>query len=389
MRLIREAVILAGGFGTRLAHVVPDVCKPMAPVAGHPFLKYILDQLADARIEHVVIADGYRREQIESCFGDGYKGMDITYSSETTPLLTGGAVKKAMSMCAGEWVYVFNGDTWFDVDISNLECAALKADAETKALIAVKRMRKFDRYGTVEFDECGYIYSFKEKRHSECGLINGGVYVMRRDALDDMPDKFSLENDYFKKVVSEAGTRLQAVECLGSFIDIGVPEDYERAQEMLASKAGNCKLAMFDRDGTINIDVGHLHEIEKLKLIEDTLEIMKSYSDDPDWRLVVITNQAGIAKGLYTETEMRTLHRFMDEIFAERGIKVSAWYFCPHHPEFTGDCSCRKPAPGMLLKAIREFGANPDESVMYGDKDIDREAARCAGVRFVKIGQSS
>lgn len=380
MRPYREAVVLAGGFGTRLAYVVPDVCKPMAPVAGRPFLRFIMDQLAGAGFDRVVVADGYRREQIEGFFGSAYRGMAIEYSPEETPLLTGGAVKRALGRCRADWVFVLNGDTWLDVDFAAMETAAADAPENSSAVIAVKRMHDFERYGTVDVDAGGALTAFHEKRPCEEGLINAGVYLLRGDALDGMSEKFSLESDYFERVVGDGA--LRAVECAGGFIDIGVPEDYELAQTMLASLAKSWKLAMFDRDGTINVDTGHLHETEKLELIPSTVDIMRAYSVDPDFKVVVVTNQAGIAKGLYTEADMRRLHRYMEDELERLGVHVDAWYFCPHHPDYTGPCKCRKPAPGMLLAAMHDFDSDPSRCVMYGDKPSDEAAAQAAGVVF-------
>ncbi|WP_165173758.1 NTP transferase domain-containing protein, partial [Adlercreutzia sp. ZJ242] len=123
----REAVVLAGGFGTRLAHVVPGVCKPMAPVAGEPFLRRVLDQLDAAGFARVVIADGYRREQIENYFMGTYRGLEVDYSPEDAPLLTGGALKGALALCARPEVFVLNGDTYLDADFAAME-RALAAD---------------------------------------------------------------------------------------------------------------------------------------------------------------------------------------------------------------------------------------------------------------------
>ena len=380
MRPYREAIVLAGGFGTRLAHVVSDVCKPMAPVAGRPFLRFIMDQLAAAGFDRAVVADGYRREQIEGFFGPAYRGMAIEYSPEETPLLTGGAVKRALNSCQSDWVFVLNGDTWLDVDFAAMEAAACDAPEGVSAVIAVKRMRDFERYGTVDVDAGGALTAFHEKRPCEEGLINAGIYLLRRHALDNMPEKFSLESDYFECVVGDRA--LRAVECSGGFIDIGVPEDYELAQTRLTPLAKSWKLAMFDRDGTINVDTGHLHEPEKLELIPSTIDIMRGYSDDPDYKVVVVTNQAGIAKGLYTEADMRRLHRFMEDELEKLGVHVDAWYFCPHHPDYTGPCDCRKPAPGMLLAAMDDFEAMPIDCVMYGDAVKDKEAAAAGNVVF-------
>ena len=385
MARTREAIVLAGGFGTRLAHVVPDVCKPMAPVAGRPFLRYIMDQLDGARFDRAVVADGYRREQIEGFFGSAYRGLQVEYSPEDEPLFTGGAVKQALAKCHNDWVFVLNGDTWLDVDFAAMEAVAAKAPASVQAVIAVKRMRDFERYGTVDVNVGGLITAFHEKQPCADGLINAGVYLVRHEALDAMPKKFSLENDFFEKVVADGA--LAACERGGGFIDIGVPEDYELAQTMLAPLAKRWKLAMFDRDGTINVDTGHLHEIEKLELIPETVREMERYAADPEYKVVVVTNQAGIAKGLYTEADMRALHRYMEDELEKLGARVDAWYSCPHHPDFTGECGCRKPAPGMLLAAMRDFDADAADCVMFGDKPSDEAAARAAGVEFILAGE--
>lgn len=375
---LREAIILAGGFGTRLAHVVSDVCKPMAPVAGQPFMRFILDQLADQRFDRVIIADGYKRESIEGFFGSQYRGMDIIYSPEDTPLGTGGAVKRALSFCKTEWVFVVNGDTYFDIDYQSMMESNGYADGSGDVVIAVKPMKDFDRYGTVDVASSGMILGFNEKKPCNEGLINAGVYLMRRDALDSMPEIFSLESDYFESIVDQGV--LFAVVNKGVFIDIGIPEDYECAQTLLSPLARSWNLAFFDRDGTINVDAGHLFEPEKLVLIPKTIEILKRFSEDPEWKTVVVTNQAGIAKGFYSEEDMRHLHHVLDAALAEQGCRIDAYYFCPHHPDFTEDCACRKPKPGMILAAMKDFCASPEHCVMYGDKESDMQAALASGI---------
>lgn len=378
----REAVVLAGGFGTRLAHAVPGVCKPMAPVAGEPFLRRVLDQLDAAGFARVVIADGYRREQIESYFMGTYRGLEVDYSPEDSPLLTGGAVRKALRTCTRPEVFVLNGDTWLDADFSAME-SMLTAHPRASCCIAAKRMEGFDRYGTLDVAPGGRISAFREKAPWDEGLINGGAYLIRRDVLEAEPDVFSLEGDWFARVVADGA--LVACETEGGFIDIGVPEDYARAQSIFAGAGDSHRLAMFDRDGTVNVDTVHMHRIEDCELIESTVDVMRRYSEDPTWRVAVVTNQAGIAKGLYTVGDMRLLHRQMAEMLRGRGVEVDAWYFCPHHPDFTGGCACRKPAPGMLLRAMRDFRADSAECVMYGDKLSDKHAAMAANVPFYRM----
>lgn len=383
----REAIIIAGGYGTRLAHIVSDVPKPMAPVAGRPFLRFILDELSENGFRRVVLAVGYKRECVERYFGDSYRGMEIVYSVEDSPLLTGGAVKKALGHCRSEWVYVFNGDTFLEVDFDLFDQALSLGKTQNYVFIASKQMRDSDRYGTLKISDLGVVQAFEEKKPGSSGAINAGVYLMRKESLEREPEIFSLEADFFERIAEEG--LLHVVPCKGCFIDIGIPADYELAQTLLAPFARKWKLAFFDRDGTINVDTGHLFEPQKLELVPQGIELLRRYSKDPSYKIVVVTNQAGIAKGLYDIEDMRSLHRVLDAKLEALGCRVDAYYFCPHHPDITGYCDCRKPRPGMLRKALFDFEANPSDCVLYGDKTSDIEAAKAAGVRGLMVDWQS
>lgn len=376
----RQAVILAGGKGTRLASVVNDVPKPMAQVGGRPFLRFILDNLSENGFCRVVIADGYKREVIESFFGTSYRGMKLLYSPEEFPLQTGGAVKQALSQCENGWAFVLNGDTFFDVDYDRFEMAALAAPDSVETILALKEVKDTSRYGIVSASRDGIVHSFAEKQYVDKGLINGGVYYMKTNALEFRPRAFSLEEEYLH--VAAARGSLLGVICDGRFIDIGIPEDYERAQTLLPPLNKSWKIAFFDRDGTINVDTGHLHEPEKLALIDDGVEKLRHYSQRSEYKVVVVTNQAGIAKGMYTEDDMRAVHRALDEALEQLDCRIDAYYFCPHHPDFSGQCDCRKPNAGMLHQALRDFDASASECIMFGDKETDEQAAIAAGIRF-------
>lgn len=220
-----QAVILAGGFGTRLAHIVKDVPKPMAPVAQRPFLSYVLRDLAKKGVTKAVLAVGYKKECIENFFGTSFAGCQLFYSEEESPLLTGGAVKKALLQCDDDDVFVVNGDTFFDVDLAHMYIYHKEKHADLT--LAVKRMQDFSRYGTVESRE-GRVFAFLEKQPRKQGMINGGVYLLWRRLLEDMPDAFSLEKDFMEKKIGEK--RIFAFGSEGYFIDIGVEEDYLKAQ---------------------------------------------------------------------------------------------------------------------------------------------------------------
>ena len=377
-----EAIILAGGFGTRLSHVVADVPKPMAPVVNRPFLSFLLDQLSDANFDHIVIADGYKREVIEDYFGDSYRGLRIEYSSEAEPLLTGGAVKQALSLCQDEWVLVINGDSFFDIDLSKVLDQRTTSPDDALALIAVKQLTNFDRYGAVEIAKDSRIARFKEKNTCSEGCINAGVYLVRRSALNAMPRVFSLEQDWFPAVAKKG--ELVALVLNGDFIDIGIPSDYEKAQCFFAERAQENNLALFDRDGTINVEIGYLHEPEKVILIESTVNKIRAFNE-LGWKVVAVSNQAGIARGIYSENDMRKTNLRIDALLEERGAHVDAWYYCPHHPDYTGVCDCRKPAAGMIVRTMKEWGANPENCIMYGDSPCDELAAKNAGIAFRKV----
>lgn len=221
-----EAVILAGGFGTRLATMVSDVPKPMAPVGGVPFLQYLMDYLLKQKITHVVMAVSYKREVIINYFRQDYCGIHIDYSVEEAPLGTGGAIKKALSLCHEKRVFILNGDSFLDADLSVLRQQAEQTDSVVS--IVLKAMENFDRYGTVEVDAQGNVISFQEKTACRAGLINAGIYDIKREALQDYPEKFGMEQECFVKLAEQK--QINSIICDGYFIDIGIPEDYKKIQ---------------------------------------------------------------------------------------------------------------------------------------------------------------
>lgn len=173
-----EAIVLAGGFGTRLMHVVSDVPKPMAPVCGKPFLQYILDDLANKGVDRVVLAVGYKRESIEEHFGLTYAGMELVYSSEDKPLFTGGAIRQAMGHILGKRAFVVNGDTYFDVALDEMEHVHVCSGAVLT--IAVKPMRGFDRYGTVCTDENRRVTAFWRRDSVRLGRSTAAFTCLKR-----------------------------------------------------------------------------------------------------------------------------------------------------------------------------------------------------------------
>jgi D-glycero-alpha-D-manno-heptose 1-phosphate guanylyltransferase len=229
---MREAIVLAGGFGTRLRQVVPDWPKPMAPVAGRPFLEIVLRSLAAKGFTRVVLSLGYMARKISGHFGTRFAGMDVAYVAEEQPLGTGGAVRLALTQCKQAPVFVLNGDTFLDLESEAIEELWLR---HRRPIIVAREVPNTARYGRLLVQE-GFVKGFTEKGIVGPGLINAGCYVFDRAQLDDYPlyQPFSLEADCLAKAVATMPVDVFVTQ--GQFIDIGVPEDYQRAQTELAGR---------------------------------------------------------------------------------------------------------------------------------------------------------
>jgi len=229
--LLKEAIILAGGFGTRLQSVVNDVPKPMAPINNIPFLNYVFDYLKFYQIEHVVLSTGYLAEKILDYYKEEFNGIKISYTKEETPLGTGGGIRLAMTKCTTTDVLVLNGDSFFDVDINiHYSNHVLK---QANCTLALRKVDNAARYGTIQLGDLNAIDAFKEKDSVEReGLINGGVYILNREiylSKTEVNSAFSIEKDFYEKRIKEL--TIFGFEYNGYFIDIGIPEDYKKAQD--------------------------------------------------------------------------------------------------------------------------------------------------------------
>lgn len=228
--MLTEAIILAGGFGTRLQTVVSDVPKPMAPVNQEPFLNFIFKYLKHYGINHVVLSTGYLADKISDYYQAEYLGIKVSYTKEETPLGTGGGIRLAMEKCHTKNVLVLNGDSFFDVNLNqyyNQHCT-FKSDCS----LALRKVDNAARYGTIKLGDMGVIKAFREKNGEEKqGLINGGVYILNRELFlskTRLNEAFSIEKDFFETRINELN--IFGFEHQGYFIDIGIPEDYTKAQ---------------------------------------------------------------------------------------------------------------------------------------------------------------
>lgn len=382
---MKEAIILAGGLGTRLAKTVTDRQKVMAPVGGCPFLAYVLKDLKKKGFGKVVLAVSYRYEQIKDYFKNEYSDIKLLYSVEDEPLGTGGAIKKALTLCEEKDIAVINGDTFFDVDFSRLFDLYKQNNADV--VLAAKEMPDCTRHSTLCIDKSGRITEFAEKKPQKKGYINGGVYIINRDIFSEITAvRFSFEKDILEKMTDG----LYALKSESYFIDMGIPEAYFRANTELPLLFGekNFKAAFLDRDGVICKEKHHLYKTEDFEFIEGAPKALE-YLREQGYLIIVITNQAGVAKGLYTEEDVNILHSHMlNEI---RDIThIDAVYYCPYHPEaviskYRLDSPERKPGDGMIKRAVADFRNKGIEielssSILIGDKLSDIMAGKKAGI---------
>ncbi len=376
-----ECVVLAGGKGTRLRSVVSDLPKCMAPVAGRPFLAWLLDDLREAGFDHIILSLGYKHEAVDAWVATRPDRDSITCVVEEEPLGTGGGVRLALRQAREDAVFILNGDTFFGVDYPAMQ--AFHRQSGAQATLALKPLRDFDRYGEVTLDGEGRITAFREKRPCAEGLINGGVYLLQRNALAEMPERFSLEKDYFEPQAESAG--LAGFRSEGYFIDIGIPADYARAQRDFADGAYRSypyDALLLDRDGVINVlrPNDYVKTVDEFVFCDGALEALRRLN--PCFRrIVIVTNQRGVGRGLMTETDLAEIHDWMLARIREAGGRIDRIYVCtavdPADPR-------RKPNPGMAREVRADF---PDidfaRSILVGDSASDLEFARRAGIPAV------
>ena len=385
--MLKEAIILAGGFGTRLSHVVSNVPKPMAPVYGKPFLCYVLDRLVRAGFERVILATGYKHEVIEQYFGSSYRGLKIIYSQENTPLFTGGAIRKAAEQITSADFVVLNGDTLFDIDFSALW--QLHSSRQANLTIALRQVQDTARYGAVSLDG-ERIQAFREKEESGGeGLINGGIYCINRSWLmqNELPAKFSFEKELMQPMAGQDG--FYGLRCENYFIDIGVPEDYFRAQRVFGVLFEQDEYLFLDRDGVLNKHLlgDYVRNWNMWEWRPGILERMAEWSKQYK-RIFLISNQQGVGKGLMSEADLADVHQHMLADIEAAGGRLDGIYTCTelesaHSPN-------RKPNIGMALQAQRDFPeVDFHRSVMIGDSLTDMQFAAKAQMRalYVSKGQ--
>jgi D-glycero-D-manno-heptose 1,7-bisphosphate phosphatase len=347
------------------------------------FLDLLLDNLVRQGFDRILLLAGYLGDQIQARFdGRNIRDATVTVAIESEPQGTAGALRWSRDRLE-ECFLLLNGDTYFDMGYRALE-KALNDAPDALAAVALREVRNAERYGSVDLED-RRITRFREKVDSETpipGLINGGVYLMRRDVIDRLPDgPSSLEADLFPSLAARG--LLLGVPRRGYFIDIGLPDTLSQARAELPAIQRRPALFL-DRDGVVNIDHGYVHKWSELDLAPGLAETIAAFND-AGWFVFVVTNQAGVAHGYYQESDVQLLHEQILDWLASRGAHIDDFYYCPYHPKaaieaYRANHPDRKPREGMLLRAFAEWPIVRERSLLIGDRWTDLAAANAAGI---------
>lgn len=398
-----KVVIMAGGKGTRMLSIASDIPKPMIPIEGRPVLEHEIECLCEQGFTDILITVGHLGNVIMDYFGDGLKfGVHITYYFEKEPLGNAGALFQVKDQLTDDFL-LLNVDAMFDIDFNRFVQYHKTHDA-VATLFTHPNSHPYDS-GVIIADEHMAVRKWlaKEDERPEYfkNRVNAGLHVLNKRILEQTVEggKIDLDRQLLKPL---AGTgQMYCYDSPEYVKDMGTPERYYAVCKDFANgivKARNLKnrqKAIFlDRDGTINEYVGFLTDIKEFRLLDGVAEAIRKINAS-GYLAIVVTNQPIIARGEVSFTELQEIHNKMETLLGAEGAYIDAIYFCPHHPDkgFEGErveykisCDCRKPKPGMLLKAAEDFNIDLSRSWMVGDGKNDVEAGKNAGCKTVLIG---
>jgi histidinol-phosphate phosphatase family protein len=399
-----QAVILAGGQGTRLRARLRNLPKPLVDVDGVPLLQRQLESLRGQGFADVVVLVNHRAEAIRA-FARAHDdfGLRLRIIDDGEPLGTSGAVMAVLDQLAERFLVLY-GDTLLDVDFGRMIAAHSKCGAD--ATLFVHPNDHPHDSDLVEIDESGWITAFHKYPHAagalHRNLVNAALYVLERAALERLrcnsgPRDFSKQT--FPAMLA-AGSKLFGYASLEYIKDIGTPARLDqavadlRSGRIARSRHSSPKKAIFlDRDGTLNVEVNRVRHPDQLELLPGVATAVRQLNE-AEYRCVLVSNQPVIARGDCTLTDLARIHAKLDTMLGVEGAFLDAIYFCPHHPDggYPGEvanlkrqCDCRKPEIGMIKQAVLDMNIDLSQSWLVGDTTSDIETARRAGLRSILV----
>lgn len=405
-----KTILMAGGRGTRIAELFPNIPKPLIPVAGMPILEREIRSLCAQGFKDIILTVGYLADKIISYFGDGSQfGAKIDYFVEESPLGNAGALFRLREKIGEEPFLLLNADAAFDVDFNRM-VAFHKNHGGLVTLFTHPNSHPYDS-GLIIADKSGHVEKWLAKEDERPqwydNRVNAGLHVIDSKVLDIGLKSLEINNesgfpqgkvDLDRQILKPlCGSNMMFCYDSPEYVkDMGTPERFHQVETdykngvVLAKNLTNKQKAIFlDRDGTINKYVGFLRNIDDFELIEGVAEAIKLINQS-GYLAIVVTNQPVIARGEVTWDELNEIHKKMATLLGKEGAYVDGIYICPHHPdkgfegerpEYKIDCDCRKPKPGLLLQAAKDFNIDLSESYMIGDSHRDVEAGENAGVK--------
>lgn len=412
-----QALIMAGGKGTRLSSVTKNIPKPMVQIDGKPLLEHQIENLKESGINKIILAVGYLGDVIRGYFKDGSGispstnkpfGVDIDYFVEETPLGTAGALGKLTDRLDETFVLVF-GDLFTGVDYRRFLAFHERKHARASLFIHPNSHPYDSDIVLVDGNRrvTGWSYKNSVRREFYKNLVNAGVYVLDRGIAEFVSDiqksgqeKVDLEKDVFAELIDRGDAGIYGYVSTEYVKDLGTPEryhevtnDYFKGLNRRRNLANKQKCVFLDRDGTVNKYVGYLRDSAQMELIPGAAEAIRKLNGS-EYLAVIVTNQPVIARGECGFDELERIHNKMYALLGNDGAYIDALYYCPHHPDsgFDGevrelkfDCDCRKPKIGMLQKAAEDLNADLSSSWFVGDTYLDVQTGINAGMKTVLL----
>ena len=367
--MTKQCLILAGGIGSRLGQITKKVPKPLIKINNNIFLDYLIKNLYRQGIREFIILTWYKNKLFKKILPIKYKESKIKVVCEKKKLGTSGAIKNVQKYLQKSF-FVINGDTFFDINIRDLELE-IKNNSSDVGVALVKPTLHHKQYSyKINKQNIVTQFNFSNKKNK---LVSGGIYYFKKKNLNFLKNGYSdIDKDLIYKIFKRK--KITAKVFLKSFIDIGTKKFLKKAPSFI-KKTLNRPCCFLDRDGVINEERNYVHKAKDFKWRKNIFKAVKLLNDS-NFRVIIATNQAGIAKGFFSEKQFFTLNNWMQREFNKRGCFIDDVYYCPYHPsakikKYKKKSNLRKPGNGMIIKALKDWKINKNKSFMIGDKEKD------------------